>query len=219
MLQCKVIATYNFFYMKTIVFCDIPMLNKIDSHCYAHTGNAGSNYEKDVHFAINAVLGERLKAGDEVKAVLLQTKDIEGKYLVNTQLFKDELDEINKDCGAKISYEMLCTDFEGSKENFEKMYRAILDFFEDDCAVYADITYGPMPLPMVLMAAMNFAEKFFNADIKGVFYGKVNFKDGKPVNPELFDVTPLYYMSLFASSINASSSKNALLMLDAFFGK
>ena len=117
------IATYNFFYMKTIVFCDIPMLNKIDSHCYAHTGNAGSNYEKDVHFAINAVLGERLKAGDEVKAVLLQTKDSEGKYLVNTQLFKDELDEIEKlsaDCIQGFFYGRPCARRDFLKTFIEK---------------------------------------------------------------------------------------------------
>lgn len=205
--------------MKTIVFCDIPMFEHMTAHCYANTGNAGVTYEKSVTFAVNAVLAERLTANDDVKIVLLQTKDEHGKYLENTQIFKNELNAINRHCGAKITYETLCTDFEGSRENIEKIYRSILNFFEDKCALFADITYGPKPLPMVLMAALNFAEKFFYADIKGIFYAKVNFEKGKPVNPALFDVTPLYYMNSFASSISATSGKNALLMLDTFFGK
>ena len=69
---------------------------------------------------------------------------------------------------------------------------------------------------------MSFAEKFFNADIKKIVYGKVEFikhDDGKayPEKPELYDITSLYYLNNLMGAMEAPSGKEALKSLDSFF--
>ena len=173
-------------------------------------------------FPINAVLAEKLKKDDEVKVVLLKTLTETCHAGKNPGLFQQELDAINVKIGAHISYETINTDFVETKQSHEKRLRAMLSKIEEDSDLYADITFGQKTLPMVLMCVMSFAEKFFNADIKKIVYGKVEFikhDDGKayPEKPELYDITSLYYLNNLMGAMEAPSGKEALKSLDSFF--
>ncbi len=84
-----------------------------------------------------------------------------------------------------------------------------------------DVTYGPKPLPIIMFAVMNFAEKFFSAKIKNIIYGKVDFIDDgsgtgktKPVNPVLYDLTPLYYLNSVTNAMEYKTSEEAVKALD-----
>ena len=206
--------------MKKIVFADIPMKKMYaenDSLCYARTGNTACSYEGKVIFPVNAVLAEKLCAGDDVKVVLLKSA-----ANANEELFRRELDGINAGIGARISYETIETEFVETKQNHEKRLRAMLAKIENGAELYADITFGQKPLPMVLMCVLTFAEKFFDADIKKIVYGKVDFVRGdggktRPQNPALYDVTSLYYLNNLMGAMEASSGEAALKSLDAFF--
>lgn len=209
--------------MKKIIFCDIPMKERVNKMNYANANSKEHKYKTPVIFPINAILAEKLKKNDDVKVVLLRVKDDGKKYSErNEALFETELNEINKNIGANISYKTIFTEFEESKSTHEKRLHEMLSMIENDCSIYADITYGPKPLPMILMCALTFAEKFFNADIKKIVYGKVDFikdKNGETqtVNPELYDVTNLYYLNNLMTSMKASSGNEALCALDEFF--
>lgn len=211
--------------MKKIVFVDIPM-KKMDAaaygQCYARTGNAGCRYTGKVVFPINAVLAEKLHKDDRVKAVLLSTITGKDHSAENTELFKQELNSINAAIGAHIEYEQLATDFVESKANHEVRLRKMLPLIEEGAELYADITFGQKTIPMVLMCAFHFAEKFFDADVKKIIYGKVEFikhADGiaYPENPELYDITPLYYLNNLMGTMEAPNGTEALKALDAFF--
>jgi len=193
--------------MKKIIFIDIPMKKMdetTDRQCYAGTGNANCHYTNMVVFPINAILAENLRKGDQVKAVLLTTISI------------------NATIGAHVDYEMRETDFVESKANHEMRFRKMLPFMEEGAELYADITFGQKTIPMVLMCAFHFAERFFDADVKKIIYGKVEFikhADGVayPENSELYDVTPLYYLNNLMGTMEAPNGTVALKALDAFF--
>ena len=204
--------------MKKIIFCDIPMKKNMNAMVYANTGNTNINYSKEVMFPINAILAESLKKDDEVRVILLRTQDKAGNSGRNSGLFMQELDEINSEIGAKISYETLDSEFKETKDIHEKRLQDMLDKIEEHTEIYADITYGPKPLPMILMCVLSFAEKFLNCDVKSVVYGKVDFDDNnKPCNPELYDVTSLYYLNNLTSSMVADNGKDARQSLNEFF--
>ena len=211
--------------MKKIIFADIPMKEinaDRNAQYYARTGNADCTYQGKVIYPINAVLAEKLKSCDDVKVVLLKTVTQSGNSDKNAELFRKELDAINTNIGTHITYETIETDFVETKANHEKRLRAMLSKVEDGAQLYADITFGQKPLPMVLMCVLHFAEKFFHADVKEIVYGKVDFvrhEDGAsyPENPELYDITSLYYLNGLVDSMEASSGEAALKSLDAFF--
>lgn len=207
--------------MKKIIFCDIPMKAELNAVCYAGKGNAGNNYDKDVIFPVNAVLAEKLKSGDDVIAVLLKTSDGEASDN-NIQEFMKELGTINEKIGAAISYEIVDSPFVETKENHEKRFRDMLNHIREGAEIYADITYGPRTIPMVMMCVLNFAEKFFDCDIKKIVYGKVEYytdTDGKRKvkNPEMYDLTALYYLNNLTNSMEAENGEAALKAIDAFF--
>lgn len=204
--------------MKKIIFCDIPMKKNMSAMVYAGTGNTNCTYSKPVMFAINAVLADSLQKNDEVRVVLLRTLDKAGNSGKNSGLFMQELDAINDEIGARITYETLDSEFKETKDIHETRLKEMLDKIEENTEIYADITYGPKPLPMILMCVISFAEKFLNCDVKSVVYGKVDFDDdNKPYNPELYDVTSLYYLNNLTSSMVADNGKDARQSLDEFF--
>lgn len=203
--------------MKKIVFVDISMKEDLKAVCYKGSGNAFSQYEKPVVYPINAILAEKLNKDDEVKAVLIKTNSENSSVKKNTEIFETELNEINKTIGAKIVYKTISSDYKEAKENHEKRIMAILEEMEEGAELYGDITFGPRTIPMVMLCAFAFAEKFYDSDIKKIVYGKVEWINGKPENPELFDVTSLHYLNSLTYSLQADTAEKAMNSLKTFF--
>ncbi len=202
--------------MKKIVFSDLPMKKQLNKFRYEADGNHFLEYEGEVYFPVNAALAKTLKKEDEVKVVLLSKMDIEGNSAVNAGIFQKELNEINRNIGAKIEYVTISTPFEETKDIHESLMRSMIDKLEDGATIIGDITYGPKPLPIIMFAVMNFAEKFFGCKIQNIIYGKVDFISGRaePVNPVLFDITPLYYLNSITNTMEYNSSSEAVEALD-----
>ncbi|MFP3041066.1 hypothetical protein LQZ19_04490 [Treponema primitia] len=202
--------------MKKIIICNIMMKNRLDHFRYKVSGNSTIEFDGEVIFPINGVLARTLNKNDEVKVVLLKKEDINGNSDRNVGEFMRELNLINKDIGSVIDYKVLSTPHNESREIQEKLLKDIVDEFTDNAAVYADITYGTKSLPIIVFSVLNFVEKFFKADIKNIVYGKVDFdKNGIPINPELFDMTPLFYLNSIANTMECKDSDQAKKLLDS----
>jgi hypothetical protein len=195
---------------------------------YEVAGNSTIAYDKPVVFPVNGVLARTMKKGEDVKVVLFATENDakdQAKYRVK---FKEELNRINMDIGAHITYdESIEMPFMATEKIFDTTLRALIGKMEEEAEIIADITYGAKPQPILLFCALNFAEKFFNADIKNIVYGKVDFvqdpnnPDPKakkiPANPVLYDITSLYYLNSLTNVMECRTSGEALKMLDGFF--
>ena len=204
-----------------IVFSDLPMKKELNSFRYVVDGNATIEYDGEVIFPVNSVLAKSMKNGEKVKVILLSKVDIEGNSAINAGKFQKELNEINRKIGADIEYVTIATPFEEKRDVHETLLRDMISKLENGAEIIGDVTYGPKPLPIIMFAVMNFAEKFFNAKIKNIVYGKVDFVDDgsgtgktKPINPVLYDLTPLYYLNNVTNSIEYKSSEDAVKALD-----
>lgn len=206
--------------MKKIVFCNIMMKDKLDRQRYKVSGNSTIEFDGEVAFPINGVLARTLKKGDDVKVILLKKDDIGGNSGKNTGEFMSELDRINANIGAKIEYKILSTPHDESREVQEKLLKDMVAELETGAAVYADITFGTKSLPIIVFSVLNFAEKFFKAEIKNIVYGKVDFdKDNKAVNPELFDMTALFYLNSIANTMECKDGEAAKKLLDTLLSE
>lgn len=209
--------------MKKIVFVDIPMQRKNKMN-YCGMGNVKSSYDKEVLYPVNAVLAQKTLAGEELKIVLLETKNNEDSHdeqtKENARIFEEEIKAALAGKGAKVEVIHLDSDFDESKENHEVRFRKMLDVLEEKCELYADITFGPRLLPMLLLCVFNFAERFFDCRVKGMFYGKTlhDLDDNMKLSAgALYDVSPLYYLNNLTNSMQASSGEDAKEALDEFF--
>lgn len=207
--------------MKKIVFSNLPMKKELNKFRYNVDGNATIEYDGEVIFPVNSVLAKTMKKGDKIKVVLLSKDDIEGNSAINARIFQKELNNINRSIGADIEYVTLATPFAETRGVHESLLRDMVDKLESGAEIIGDVTYGPKPLPIIMFAVMNFAEKFFSAKIKNIIYGKVDFIDDgsgtgktKPVNPVLYDLTPLYYLNSVTNAMEYKTSEEAVKALD-----
>ena len=202
-----------------IVFSNLPMKKELHSFKYRVDGNATIEYGGEVIFPVNSVLAKNIKKGEKVKVVLLSKVDVEGNCAMNAGEFQKELNTINRNIGADIEYVILTTPFEETRDVHETLLRDMIAKLEDGAEIVSDITFGPKPLPIIIFAVMNFAEKFFKAKIRNIIYGKVDFVDDgggktKPINPVIYDLTSLYYLNNLTNAMEYKSADDAVKALD-----
>lgn len=208
--------------MEKIVFVDIPMYKREPLN-YFNTGNVKSSLDKEILYPINAILSEMIEEHDKLKVVLLKTvtgkKELDNQTKTNARIFEDELDEILRGKNVCVDYVHLASAFDESKENHEIRFRNMLSHLGENCELYADITFGPKLIPMMIFFVFNFAERFFNCHIREIVYGKAlhNVQTNEAHSGELYDVSPLYHLNNLTNSMEAASGKEAIQALDMFF--
>ena len=207
--------------MKKLVFVDIPMYPKSKLNFF-NTGNVKSKYNENVLYPVNAVFADSLKENDQLKIILLKSitgdEKVDAQTENNVQIFKDELDAAVKGKNVKVEYCDLNSDFDESKETFEVTFKKMVSELEDNVELYADITFGPKLIPMMIFCVFNFAERFFNTHVRGLYYGKaMHNENNNAYNGELFDVCPMYQLNNLTNTMEAPDGKEALKMLDMFF--
>lgn len=203
--------------MKKIVFATIPM-QRIKPAVYKSAENKAIEYGKPVRFPINALLAKTMKKGEQIKVVQILTDGIFTNE--NAEEQKRELDEINSGIGAELTYVKVIEAYEETSPVLQSRFRQLISVLDNDCEIYADITYGPKTLTPIIFYALGFAEHFFNADIKNIVYGKILFNENKQAETgtaELFDVSSLFYLNSLTSVMSAKDGKSALKILDDFF--
>jgi hypothetical protein len=190
----------------------------IDRLHYPVDGNKSIEYDGEVSFPINAVLAKTLKKCEKARVIFLSTSGGDDNHSAeNMEKFKAELDAVNKEIGAHVSYEIIEAPFDPQKEVFEQLIGSIVSKLGQEARITADITFGIKPLPMILFCALNFAEKFYSATVENIIYGKVEFSNGKTVNPMMYDLTPLYYLNKLIGSMECKTPKAAAELLNEFF--
>lgn len=204
--------------MTKIVFVTLMMADDMHKRHYSVDDNSLIEYSGETYYAINSVLSQTLKKDDEVKVVLIETLAGDKAGKKNAQLFMDELNELNK-CGAQISYNIIPSEFVETKAKYKELYKKLVSNLKQDAELYADITFGVKTLPILILNAMQFGEKFFDCSIGNVIYLKTEFKDGKIVEGSqcIYDITSLYMLSTFTNTIECSSGERAIAALDALF--
>ena len=221
---CKAKRTKQGVKMK-IVFSTMPMRKDLTALYYKASGKSSVQYDGKVVFPVNALLAKSIKKDEKIKVVLLSKDDVLGNMVANQKAFMHELDQINEKIGAHISYEVVVSPFEETLDRHFSLLSDMVDKLEHDAEIICDITYGPKPVPIVMFSMINFAEKYFGAQVKNIVYGKVDFVDDeqnpgktKPANPVLYDVVSLYYINSMTNVMEHKTTEDAVKGLKILLG-
>lgn len=204
--------------MDKVIFVTLMMADKMEKRHFPVENDSLTEYSGETYYAINSVLSNSIEKGDNIKVVLLETNAGAQAGKKNAQLFIDELNSFNT-AGANISYEIITSEFINDKAKYKELYKKLVSNFSEGAELYADITFGIKTLPILILNAMQFGEKFFDCTIGNVIYLKTEFKDGVIVDGSqcIFDLTSLYMLSTFTNNIECSSGERAVAALDALF--
>jgi len=206
--------------MKTVIIT-VPMRppREIEAVQYPVDGNKAVEYEKPVRCPVNGVLAKTLQKGEQVKVIFILTTGKNSECEQNKRIYIEELEGINKEIGAVLSYDAIEIDFEPTKKTYNKLITDLAEKIQNNAEVYADTTFGFKAIPLSLFCALRFVEEFRDAVVQYIVYGKVEFnkETRKTENPMLYDITSLYYLFKLMGSMGASSAENALETLKDFF--
>ncbi len=199
--------------MKRLIICSVPMKKEVEKTVYASDDLSLPVSDMPYMYPINSFLSQKAEGSDEYKVLLLAKNDGNPYYEKNAEDFKKELGGVFASVGAKAEFVMIDTDFSKEKEIPEQLMGRIVDEIEVGDHIMADITYGPKELPIVIFSALGFAEKFLECDIDNIVYGKADFEEGKVVRTEIWDMSPLYYLSSVTNTIRCDDPEKARKML------
>ena len=186
---------------------------------YPMDDNKAMEYGNPVRCPVNAILAKSLSKGDQVKVIYILTKGENSLCEHNMQVFIEELEKINTEIGAVLSYDIIEIDFEATKQTYNKLITDLAEKIPENAELYTDITYGYKPEILSLFCALRFVEEFRNAVVQYIVYGKVEFnkETRKPEKPMLYDITSLYYLFKLMGTMGASNAENAMETLKDFF--
>jgi hypothetical protein len=185
---------------------------------YPVDGNKKIEYEKPVRCPINGVLAKTMQKGEKVKIIYIMTIYENSECEQNKNVFIEELEGINKEIGAILSYDTVEMDFEATKQTYNKLITDLAEKIPEDAEVYTDITFGFKPEILSLFCALRFVEEFREAVVEFIVYGKIEFnKNKEPENPKLFDITSLYYLFKLMGTMGATDAETAAETLKDFF--
>lgn len=199
--------------MKKIVICNIPMREQVANTVYLSDDKSLPVSDQPYRYPINSFLSQTVDESDELKMILLVKDDGKAFYQKNTDDFKQEIESICNDTGAKAEYVVIHTAFAQDKEVHEQLMGKLVEQIDTDAHIMADITYGPKDLPIVIFSALNFAEKFLGCEVDNIVYGQADFKDDKVVSSVICDMIPLYCLSSVTNTIKCDDPDKARQML------
>ena len=202
--------------MKNLIICNGVMGPRKEKTSYATTSNSLKVSSDKYTYPLNAYLGENMVSGEEYKVLLIMKRDSFDRYEQNIADFKEEIEAVAKAKGGALEIVPILTDFSERRAVHEGLLETIVEHIENGCKITADITFGPKDVPFVVFAALNFAEKFLGCEINHIIYGKADFDNkNAPVNTEVWDLAPIYFINSVTNSINCSNSEDAKEMLKA----
>ena len=202
--------------MKKTIICSLPFKPNVDKVIYESTDMSMKVANREVRFPVNALLEGIITDEDELKVLLLVKQDKNNFYEKNKEFFLEELYQVTDKLHVKVGVEYIYTEFSQTREVHESLLDELIDNIEDDSHILADITYGPKDEPIIIFAALKFAEKHLNCDIEGIIYGLAQFDDNHHVvEGKLCDMSSLFYLSSVADSFECTTSEKARRMMKA----
>lgn len=182
--------------------------NKFEKVRYAAQENdkfLANNIE--TRYPIIVAIKNSVQKGENISVTIIAANDHQNVEQ-NKKLLIEELDLMKADIGFEYVLNEIKTITEETPEKHLELFEQIIGIFEEDDEVYADITYGTKPTPIVMMMALSYAyEMCSNTDVKAVIYGAKNHITGKT---EIFDESCLFYMNSVIHKMAQTKPSNPL---------
>ena len=135
------------------------------------------------------LINAHLEAGDAIEVITV-TYDIPECHR-NLALLNDEIEKVCNDKGATYRLDSIVVPFDDSIKAILNVYQELIARVDDGDDLYADITYGSKPMPIVLTMALQYAYRTkANVSIECVVYGQISHHR-ETKDARIYDVTAL----------------------------
>lgn len=204
--------------MKKFIFT-IPRQNPqyLTSDIYKSADNKKLENDISTSFPIIPVINAYCDAGEKIEIIVLGAtqKHDETKLYSNCEENLEKFRaEIKMICDAKqidTKLSIITIPFNETTETHLNTYYKIIEAINDNDEVFADITYGSKPIPIVELIAMNYCVKNkHNVLLECLCYGEV---DHETKERHIFDVTSLFYLNEISDLLSQTKISEPLRII------
>lgn len=170
--------------------------------------------DRQTCFPIIVPMSTSVKKGERIKvtAILIDRTFVPKNY----ELFKNELNELAKEIGFEYEInEIRMPNTEDAKTHIDLFKNLARQFASNrDEEIYACITYGTKPMPMLMLMALTYAYKLCDSfTVETIVYGAF---DHDTKRSRIFDVSGLFYLDSAVNNMADLSLEDPLKLIDEF---
>lgn len=147
-------------------------------------------YDEPTSFPIIAAINGYAEAEEEIEVITIISDYDNAK--ANYELFKEELAELSQKKGFSYTLKEVYIPYNNAIDTELELFGKLIDCTADDDTLYACITYGAKPFPLIQIMALNYAYRIRkNVSIGCIVYGAKDHNTGRM---EIYDITSLLYI-------------------------
>ena len=171
------------------------------------SSDAALKRDEATAFPITALIAGSTKKGEKI-GIYAILPDHENSR-ANLEVLKAEIAELAKRVGFYYDLILINTPFSENQDDHLDLFGKLIDTAEEGDNIYADITYGTKPIPIIMLMSLTYTYRFRkDASVERLCYGQVDHNTGRG---EIFDVTAMFYMNCALNAISESHDPKALL--------
>lgn len=188
--------------------------NELDAVRYQPVGNDRLAYG-ETHYPIISVIAGYARPGDTVRVIAVKTEGENYERNFN-QYFLKEVLPLCESMGLRFEgVEVISSPDEETIEVQLKLFSDIVAKLATDEELYACITYGRKPTPIVLSMALNYAQRLKKgSSVECIVYGQYFHNEQKL--GYIYDTTSLFYMDSIVNKLaemRASDPEKAIRLM------
>lgn len=147
-------------------------------------------YDMPTSFPIITAINGYVEKGENIEIITIVSEYENAEY--NYGLFKKEMAELSSKKGFTYNLKEVRVPYNNFIDTELELFGKLIECTNDNDNLYACLTYGSKPFPIVQIMALNYAYRIHNnVNIDCVVYGAKNHNNGEM---EVYDITSLIYI-------------------------
>ena len=172
---------------------------KLNSTTYKPHGNSKLEYG-ETRFPIIPVINGYAENNDKIRVIAVFTENDNVKHNYETYFVPEINAVVTKKELALDKIEIIHTEDKEDIETQLKLFGDIIGKIADNEDIYACITYGTKPTPIIESMALSYAYRLKSVSVKCIVYGR-NFHNDTSGSNGIYDTTSLFYMDSIVNKL------------------
>ena len=200
---------------KFITYVSLQTGRNLQKINYESVDNVELKSDRAVRFPISILVNTYAEKGEDVEIICVIEKGNDSSK-ENENPLKDEINQIAQEKGFQPSYKEIEVAKDERAESHLDTFRKLIEIIKDEDELFACITYGTKPFPILEMMALNYAYQIrTNISVRSVVYGKVNWsrerdEEGrsKIESAYIYEISALFFMTQIMNSLSERKVEN-----------
>ncbi len=175
---------------KFITTSPLQPKGRLEKGIYQAADNQKLLYEKPTGFPVIPMIHGYAEPGEQIEVLVILSDYENAEY--NLTLLEEELKALCEEKQIRYTLKTLNIPYDNTLDTQLLLFQKLIDCTADHDTLYACITYGTKPMPMVITMGLNYAHRMHqNVSIDCIVYGARDFNTN---TMQIYDITSLLYM-------------------------